>query len=532
MANKNPVHTLLKYYHTIKYLKWIQIRYRIYYFLRKKWRQLSGYRLPVPNQIPEVRDIKLLESIGAETTWLGANIFSFLNREKDFEKSIDWNFSSYGKLWTYNLNYFEFLHQQNMSKEEGLRLINEHIDSQELIQDGLEPFPISLRSFNWIKFLRKHEIVDEKINRALYHQLLLLCDNLEYHLLGNHLLENGFALLHGGVYFNDASLRRQAESILTSQLKEQILADGGHFERSPMYHQLMLFRVLDGVNLLQQHKKEKEAPLLSLLRNTAERMMGWMQTMTLSNGEVPMFHDSAAGIAPTSVDLLAYGKRLGLVPNATPLKESGYRKFCNSEYELIADVEGIKADYIPGHAHSGLLGFVLQVNDQPFITDTGISTFEKNCRRQLERSTASHNTVQLGDHEQSEIWGGFRVARRAKGVVLEESSKELTATHDGYARFGGTHIRSWHFDENSIQITDKTSGGKGNIWKAYFHFHPTINLKQHASTIKADLWNLTFSGAESLDLKEYDFAEGYNKRRKAKKLVIKFTDTLQTTIHQ
>ena len=84
--------------------------------------------------------------------------------------------------------------------------------------------------------------------------MYILLDNLEYHLLGNHLLENGFSLLFGAYYFQDENLYKKAKEILEKELNEQILDDGAHFELSPMYHQLMLFRVLDCINLVKHNQ--------------------------------------------------------------------------------------------------------------------------------------------------------------------------------------------------------------------------------------------------------------------------------------
>ena len=53
------------------------------------------------------------------------NSFTFLNISHFFSEKINWNFNQFGKLWTYNLNYFDFLNQENISKENGLRLIQD-----------------------------------------------------------------------------------------------------------------------------------------------------------------------------------------------------------------------------------------------------------------------------------------------------------------------------------------------------------------------------------------------------------------------
>ena len=109
--------------------------------------------------------------------------FFFLNKlYQCHDEDIDWNFSAYGKLWTYNLTYFDYLQQVDMTEEDGLRLINDFIDQSASIKDGLMPFPISLRGINWIKFLSRHKIQDQKVNDRwqlfhkvfpTFHQILL-----------------------------------------------------------------------------------------------------------------------------------------------------------------------------------------------------------------------------------------------------------------------------------------------------------------------------------------------------------------------
>ena len=74
-----------------------------------------------------------------------------------------------------------------------------------------------------------------------------------------------------------------------------------------------------------------------------------------------------------------------------------------SSYELFLDVGNIGPDYQPGHAHSDTFNFELIFKNKPIIVDTGISTYEKNNTRQLQRSTFSHNTVMIGNSEQSEV---------------------------------------------------------------------------------------------------------------------------------
>src|SRR5690606_7259867 len=109
----------------------------------------------------------------------------------------------------------------------------------------LEPYPASLRIMNVIRFLQEGNVREPKIIQWIFAEAQFLASRLEYHLLGNHLLENGFALLMAGHFFHNERLIKKAGKLLTKELKEQVLEDGAHFELSPMYHQIILFRVLE-----------------------------------------------------------------------------------------------------------------------------------------------------------------------------------------------------------------------------------------------------------------------------------------------
>ena len=188
--------------------------------------------------------------------------------------------------------------------------------------------------------------------------------------------------------------------LLISELDEQILNDGAHFELSPMYHQIILSRLLDSINLIKLNNEWKKDDLLLFLEAKASLMVSWLKNITYSNGQIPMVNDATYDIAPQSKKLFSYAKDIGITHHQVPLSDSGYRKIITNNYELFIDVGNIGPDYQPGHAHSDTFNFELIKQGKAIFVDVGISTYEKTQKDKKERSTHSHNTVKIGSNEQ------------------------------------------------------------------------------------------------------------------------------------
>ena len=147
--------------------------YRLYYFLRNR---LFGYNVKKKN-IYDFNPIVWENRFDYENSYFKKdNSFTFLNISHSFTDKINWNINQFGKLWTYNLNYFDFLNQENISKEAGLVLIHDFINYKALLKDGKEPYPISLRGINWVKFLSKNKVKEDFIDNNLYNHYYLLLD--------------------------------------------------------------------------------------------------------------------------------------------------------------------------------------------------------------------------------------------------------------------------------------------------------------------------------------------------------------------
>ena len=321
--------------------------------------------------------------------------------------------------------------------------------------------------------------------------------------------------------------------LLISELNEQVLKDGAHFELSPMYHQIILSRLLDGIQLIKLNSEWKKDELLLFLESKASLMVSWLKNITYINGEIPMVNDATFGITTQSNELFSYAEEIGITDNQITFSDSGYRKIRTNNFELFIDVGNVGPDYQPGHAHSDTFNFELIKNRDPIFVDTGISTYEKNDIRQSERATHSHNTVKIGSKEQTQVWGGFRVAKRAKITHLKEKSNFIEASHDGYLSDGYIHTRTFLWGEKYLLLKDNINKSTGNNAKAYFHLHSSIATPLiDGNTIILEYQGvfIEFESASAISIEEYQLSAGFNKTNLAYKIVVLFDQILKTKI--
>lgn len=519
----------LRFLSTIRHLKLKQLVYLIYYKI-KGAKTLSHF-VEYQNKI-HFTPLGFNLTYPTPVSVNGLLSFTFLNKTHRFTGSVDWNFQDNGKLWNYNLQYFNFLQQNDLTGEIKLDLLQ---DIGHWLEDGrlpLEPYPVSLRIMNSIRFI-SHESIEEKVLiEHVYSQLRYLEKNLEYHIMGNHLLENAFALMMGSHAFANERWGKKAKAIIYKELDEQVLEDGGHFELSPMYHQIILYRLLELIDWYGQ-TQNADSKFLAFIRHSATLMLSWLRNVTFSNGDIPHFNDSAPDIAIPAKEVLELAAQLDIYPDKNfDLGSSGYRKYIQPQYECISDIGQIKAGYQPGHTHADIFSFVLYHQGKPLVVDTGTSTYDDNERRYYERSTKAHNSVEVENENQIEVWKSFRVGRRANISTLNESKNSLTAKHDGYkVTLNAIHRRMFEFNAESIQISDYIDGAGELKSTSYLHFHPDcmFNEQDGAYVINNTVF-ISFSNASLVRMETYKWAAGFNLLTDAKVLIAEFKGHLKTVI--
>ena len=433
-------------------------------------------------------------------------MFRFLGVEGDL-KEIGWDGPEREKLWRYNQHYFDDLNAAGADArvEWHAKLLASWLQSTTPGQgNGWEPYPTSLRIVNWVKWAVRGHLLPADAVQSLAMQARWLTKRLEVHLLGNHLFANAKALIHAGLFFEGAEAEqwlRKGLAIVERELPEQMLGDGGHFERSPMYHIVAMEDLLDLINLAQSHPQGERlvgAQVLCLWRDRAVDMQHWLQLMCHPDGEISFFNDAAMGSAPTPEQVMEFAERvLGRKSrdndirkqefagvNVFELSESGYIRVEAGRAVLLLDVAPIGPDYLPGHAHADTLSFEVSLDGKRVLVNSGTSQYGDGPERLRQRGTAAHNTVVVDGQDSSEVWGGFRVARRAYpfGLQIEPvtGGVRITCSHDGYKRLRGrpVHQREWVITTSSLRVQDRLRGSDGIVAaqtaSARFHLNPDV----------------------------------------------------------
>lgn len=519
---------MLRLFHTVRHLKTEQLIYRLYY-------RFAKVRITESREYAQRPWLSAWSSPGLLPARMLVNgNLVFLGEQGDLKVKDSWNDPHKSKLWLYNLHYLDDLNAvgAELRRHEHKNLIERWIaENPPAIGNGWEPYPLSLRIVNLVKWFSRQEIIEPTWLNNLGLQAQALYKQLEFHILGNHLFANAKALVFAGAFLDGEEAQKWLQKglqILDREIPEQFLPDGGHFELSPMYHAILLGDMCDLLNLAECSGLSELTKPVSGWREVVNRGLTWLTAMSHPDGGIAFFNDAAFDIAPDPKAIKSYAASLGCKAGQAPLKyprgaqkvslrwleNSGYcRVEMPDDGVALLDMARIGPDYLPGHGHADTLSFELSLFGRRVFVNSGTSQYGEDAERQRQRSTAAHNTVVVDGEASSEMWGGFRVARRAypSTPFFDESieSVVVAASHDGYKRLRGKaiHQRSWIFTPRSLVIHDLITGNFESA-EARFHLHPDVGIdRRHLSDCQLFLppgsekpINFGVHEAESLEL--------------------------------
>lgn len=392
-----------------------------------------------------------------------------------------WREGSASHLWNYNLHYFEYaIPLAQCFRSTGRQAYFEKLREMILMWirfnpigkgDAWQPYTISLRFVNWLisfelageAYLTDKQFYAETVN-SLYAQYRYLLQNKETNLLGNHYLENLKAIVIGSLFFCEDFVYQKYVKKLMDELAEQILTDGMHFELSFMYHKLILEDLIRISLCMQQVGKSEYHRLLSVVSN----MINILASAEKGFNRTPLFNDAGDNIAKSTESLLRAAKeRFGIMPEfKCDFCAAGYYKFYENNIAVLFDGGRIVPDYVPGHGHCDCLSFELALCGKMFFVNSGTYQYQGDKRAYF-RATRAHNTVLIGEHEQSECWAEHRIARRIHCVKVDRKQNTIVGEYRNYV--GALHRRNLSIVDGTLRVLDYTETSETTRIRSYLH---------------------------------------------------------------
>lgn len=534
---------------TIRHLRCSQIAWRVRYMLERYLQRTTGIpgkprrrRQPLDMRLARFPDVPLFHRPGPTGERAVSNllcgVFEHLNhaqavpleqadhRGRDVSRNRLWEITLEYHYWFYDLAEaamtgrplaFSLLHQY----------LSRWLDACESVDEASpftwNAFAIATRISWWVRALRmlgdstltKHREFADRVCQSLCQQAEYLFRHVEWDLRGNHVMRDTVGLAWAGRLFEGQEAERwmaKATRIGVDQAGEQVLPDGGHFERSPMYHVHVMEDVLSLAILLRDPVAQRA------MRETWRRMAEYLAWVRRPDGLVPLFNDGAHFAVCSPNRMLRLGETIGVgvdtregdgphlceapfrpfrqigsVPLSLPrggrfFADSGLAIWHGSPWTMHCDVGPVGPDYQPGHAHADNLTFECCYHGEPLIVDPGTYAYDNDDRRKYDRATRSHNTVGIDEMDSSEVWHIFRVGRRAKPVDVQVQSDNrsiiVSGSHDGYSRLPGRpqHTRWIEVqDGGRLTVRDRVVGGGSHTVEAGFLLSPGWNVRREPS---------------------------------------------------
>jgi uncharacterized heparinase superfamily protein len=329
------------------------------------------------------------------------------------------------------------------------------------------------------------------------------------------------ACLPGGAPWLERGLE-----LLRRELPRQLLADGGHVERSPRQQ----FEVLRDLIDLRATLHASEVPVPAYLQAAITQMAPVLRMLQHGDGGLALFNDSTEGEG-WQVDMVLQRAE----PRVRPLMsapQSGFQRLQAGRTLVLIDAGAPPPPGMDLHAHAGTLGIEVSVGRERLIVNCGACPGEA-AWRQAQRSTAAHSTLVIDDVNSSELARDGTLRRRPQTVLCRREEADgniwLETSHDGYRRrFGLIHCRRLYLAAGGEDLRgeDRLEGTGGSGFTLRFHLHPEVqaNMVQSGEAVllrlpKGDGWRLRAQGAR-MHLEESAYLGQAGRMRRSLQVVL------------
>jgi len=470
--------------------------------IRTARRRAAGAR--ARRQLPRVARMLLGGTTNFHARALAAieGRFEHLGTTRDYgpvpdwlDPPIRWRDPDVSPLWAYQMQYLGTVVDFALCRRPEYAAV--HLASwQRTFGDAWDPvawhpYPVSLRLVNVChaaSVLGSFDALGEGAVELVATHARFLEDHLERDVRGNHLLENAVALVTAAAFVDGAADERAALRLLRDVVEEQFLGDGTHFELSPMYHAIVLHR------LLLANAVVAFGPTSKRLREAIEKMTRRLAWMLCPDGDLPLFGDSARGFAFPISTLLDLGDLA--VPGLSELDptylsqapegvssaaDAGLHVLRDGPLWCMIDAGAVCPQALPAHGQADALTVEVWIGDACLVTDPGLHEYTGE-ERAWGRSSRAHSTITVDDRDSSEVYGSFRVGGREtmESVVVDETS--VTAT-----------LRPWGIDARmtrrvslvggaGLRLDDHATAPPGSVVRSRLHLHPDVAIRGGVGT--------------------------------------------------
>jgi len=514
----------LRWWYVMRYYRPSQLAWRLITLTRKRLHRFTRGRryARLPAVLPGLRENAGFQQVSRfrlavhrangsadKAAEILAGRFRFLNEARALPDPIDWRLESRpeaSQLWRYHLHYHEYL--LDLAAEgvrsgdpswfdRAWRIVDQWIagnplsDSRVLF-DAWQPYCISRRlpvwCFLWSLAAPPDEL-RERVLGSMFCQARYLAAHLEKDLGSNHLFENVRALTIIGAFLDgpeaDRWLRFGAKRF-RRQVVEQVLPSGEHYERSPMYHALMLEAVLDVRDVTRAVLPE----LSDLCAHTARKMAAFAKEILHPDGQIPLLGDSCLDEAAHVGSLIARaggaddGQRDSSTRPPGGKVVSDYWVYRDGGDFLLFDAGPVGVDHMPAHAHADLLSLEASIDGRRLFVDSGVFNYLDDRMRHYCRGSAAHNVLTIDDADQCDVWSRFRMGYRGwpQGLMAGESNGFHwgRATHNAYRRLGVPTVGRWIACRPGGPwfCVDWAEGTGSHRLTNRLHLHPDLDVKQ------------------------------------------------------
>jgi uncharacterized heparinase superfamily protein len=336
----------------------------------------------------------------------------------------------------------------------------------------------------------------------------------------------------------------RGQAHLCPALASQMLADGGHVERSPQLMLEVLQHLIDLRDTFEAAAAQQGAAAPALpdgLVLTINNLGSVLLMLSHGDGVLAGFNDTPE-IDPQ--ELVRTIERVGekLRPlNQLPL--TGFQRLDRGRTSVIMDCGAPPRHGFDDHAHAGTLSFELGYDGERMIVNCGAHPWSKEWR-QVQRTSAAHSTLVVDNTNSAMLLPHGGLALRPDVVTCRREETDgqiwLDTSHDGYEEgFGLVHRRKLYLsaDGNDFMGEEHLVGPGGNEYALRFHLHPqvSVSVTQNGQNAlikmpKGSGWRLRVDGAELALAESIHIADGGQVRRSQQIVVLGTIESDRTEI--